>query len=82
MRAILKKLELPRDARYSAHCFRRGAAAELQPTGPQWSTVATIGDWRSLAFTGYVDLANEITLGLSRLIAEAMVLDEDGERGD
>ena len=55
LRAILKKIELPYAERFSSHAFRRGAASELQSSGSQWSTVATLGDWRSLAFKGYVD---------------------------
>ena len=82
LRAILKKLELPHAERYSSHGFRRGAASELHPTGPQWSTVATIGDWRSLAFKGYVDLANELSRDLPRLLAEDIVLGEEDEKDD
>ena len=68
--------------RYSAHGFRRGAAFELQSTGSQWSTVATIGDWRSLAFKGYVDLTNELSRDLSRLLADDVVLGEEDEKDD
>ena len=82
LRAILKKLEPPHADRYSSHGFRRGAASELQSAGSQWSTVSTIGDWRSLAFKGYVDLANEITRDLSRRLVEDLSLDEEDDRGD
>ena len=82
LRAILKKLELPYAERYSSHGFRRGAASELQSTGSQWSTVATIGDWRSLAFKGYVDLTNELSRDLSRLLAEDVDLDEEVGKDD
>ena len=82
LREVLKKLELPYAERYSSHGFRRGAASELQSTGSQWSTVATIGDWRSLAFKGYVDLTNELSRDLSRLLAEDVVLDEEDGKGD
>ena len=81
-RAILKKLELSYAERYSAHGFRRGGASELQSTGPQWPTVATIGDWRSLAFKDCVDLTSELSRDLSRLLAEDVVLDEEDEKGD
>ena len=77
LRAILKQMELPHAEQYSSHGFRRWEASELQTTGSQWSTVATIGDWRSLAFKGYVDWANELARDLSRLLVEDIVLGEE-----
>ena len=75
LRAVSKKLLTPHAERYSSHGFRRGAANELQSTGSQWSTVATIGDWRSLSCNGYVDLANEVSRDLPKLLIEDMALD-------
>ena len=75
-------MELPHAERYSSHGFRRGTSSELQTAGSQWSTVATIGDWRSLAFNGYVDSANEHSRDLSRLLDEDIVLGEEDEKDD
>ena len=56
-----------------------GAAQELQQHGSQWTTVATLGDWRSIAFKGYLDLTNQLSRDLSKLLAEEINLDSDGE---
>ena len=56
IKAVLAKLGIANAHRYSSHGFRRGAANELKSKGSQWPTVATLGEWRSLAFTGYVYL--------------------------
>ena len=82
LRDILKKLEIPHAERYSSHGFRRCEASELQTTGSQWSTVAALGDWRSLACKGYVDVANELPRDLSRLLAEYIVLGAEDEKDD
>ena len=82
LRAILKKMDLPYAERYSSRGFRQGASSDLQTAGSQWSTSANLGDWRSLAFKGYVDLANELSRDLSRLLAEDLFLCEEAERDD
>ena len=62
--------------------FQAREASELQTTGSQWATAATLGDCRSLAFKGYVDLANELSRDLSRLLDEDLFLGEEAERDD
>ena len=68
IRDILTKLLFPHAVRYASNGFRRRAALELKTAGPQWSTVATMVEWRSLAFTVYVDLANEVPCDLPKLL--------------
>ena len=79
IRDILTKLLVPHAGRYSSRSYRRGEAQALQSKGPQWPTVATIGDWRSLACKGYVDLANEVARDLPQLLIADMSLGKDGE---
>ena len=79
LRAVLKKLLIPHAEHYSSHGFRRGAANELQSTGSLWTTVATLGDWRSLALNGRVDLTNEVLRDLSKLLIEDMAPDSEDE---
>ena len=76
---MCEKIGLPNAPRYSSHAFRRGAAQELKEKGAQWSTIATLGGWRSLAFRGYVDLTADIARDMSKLLAEevAFASDED-----
>ena len=75
----LAKLPIPHAERYSSHGLRRGDAQELQSTGCQWATVASIGDWRTLSFKGYVDLTNQVIRDLPELLAEDLNLDSDGD---
>ena len=82
LRAVLKKLSIPFAERFSSHGFRRGAAQELQPTGSQWTTVASLGCWRSLVFKGYVDLTNQVSRDLSRLLAMDVSLDSDSDEDE
>ena len=67
---MLGRLKVEHAARYSSHGFRRGAANELKTKGPQWSAIATLGEWRSLAFKGYIDLTQELSRDMSKLLAE------------
>ena len=41
--------------------------------------MATIGDWRSLVFNGYVDLANGVPSDLPKLLIEDMALGSEDE---
>ena len=65
------KIGLPNASRYSSHAFRRGASQELKEKGPQWPTIATLGDWCALDFRGYVDITTDIARDMSKLLAEA-----------
>ena len=73
------KIGLPDASRYISHAFRRGAAQELKAKGAQWPTIATLGDWRSLACRVYVDIANDIDRDISKILEEevACAADED-----
>ena len=75
--AVLSKLNVPHAQRYSSHGFRRGAANELKTSGSQWSLVATLGDWRSLALRGYVDVTPEMDRDMANLLIETEDIDSD-----
>lgn len=79
LKAVLAKMGIENAKSYTSHGFRRGAANELRTKGPQWSTVATLGEWRSLAFRGYVDITAELDRDMSKLLAETEDLDSDPE---
>ena len=61
---------LPNASRCISRAFRRGAAQELKAKGAQCPTIASIGDWWSLTFRGYVDVTTDIARDMSRLLAE------------
>ena len=42
-------------------------------------TVAKLGEWRSLALRGYMDLTAELDRDMSKLVAETDKIDSDGE---
>ena len=73
------KLDIPHANHYSSRAFRRGAANDLRSKGSQWSTIATLGEWRSLAFRGYADLTLELDRDMSKLLAETGLIISDGE---
>ena len=77
LKAVLNKLHVPYANRYSSHGFRRGAANELKTKGSQWSTIASIVEWESLSFLGYVDITPELDRDLSKLLIEVEDLDSD-----
>ena len=76
-KAFLQKLRADRSSRYIPHGFRRGAASGLKTRGSQCSTVSTIGEWRSLSFLGYVDLADELDRDMPKLPSETDELESD-----
>ena len=47
LKRLCGKIALPYASRYGAHAFRRRASQELTENGAQWSTIATLGRWRS-----------------------------------
>ena len=79
IKTVFAKLELPHAASYTSHVFRRGAAQELKERGGQWTTVAGLGGWRSLAFRGYVDTTADISQAMAKLPIEDFNPDESDE---
>ena len=61
----------------TAHMDFAGSANGLKTKGSQWSTVAPLGEWRSLRFLGYVDLTPELDRDLSNLSIETEDIDAD-----
>ena len=68
IKAVSTKLATPYSTRYTSHGFRMGSAQELKEKGSQWPVVAGVGEWRSLAFRGYVDTALDVERDMSRLL--------------
>ena len=79
LKAVRAKLLAEHAEKYSSHGFRRGSAQELKETGSQWAAIATLGDWKSLAFLGYVDLADEVGRNMAKLLIETDQADSDPE---
>ena len=80
IKAALANLLAPYAQSYTSRGFRRGAAHELKTKGSQWAFVAGLGEWRSLAFKGYVDATLEVARDMSKLLIETDVLsDEEAE---
>ena len=79
LKRVCGKIGLPGASRYRSHASRRGAAQELKEKGAQWPTIATMGEWRSLAICGYVDIADDIARDTPKLFADdvACASDED-----
>ena len=63
-----------------AHGFRRGASQELKESGSQWAAIATLGDWKSLAFRGYSDLTYNVERDMAKLLIETDAMDSDEEK--
>ena len=80
IKAVLAKLDIPHAESYTPHGFRRGAAQELKERGCQWPIGASVGEWRSLAFMGYVDIANDVARDMSKLLVEYEQLPDDEVR--
>ena len=53
---------------------------ELKENGSQRPIVAGVGEWRSLAFMGYVDTTLDVERDMSKLLIESEVLSDDEER--
>ena len=54
LKAILTKLNVEEAARYSTHCFRRGAAMELLNLGTTLAVIMKTAGWNSAAFRAYL----------------------------
>ena len=80
IKAVLRKLGIPFAECYTSHGYRRGAAQELKERGSQWPVVASIGEWRSLAFMGYIDIAKDVARDMSKLLIECEALSDDEVR--
>ena len=80
IKAVLAKLDIPQAELYTSHGFRRGAAQELKERGCQWPIVASLGEWRSLAFMGYIDIAKDVARDMSKLLIECEQLSDDEVR--
>lgn len=79
-KAVFEKLKTPRSQSYSRRGFRLGAAQGLKGKGPQWSVVAGVGEWRSLAFRDYVDTALDVERDMPKLpIETGQLSEEEGE---
>ena len=70
IKAAFSKLGLPYAQSHTSHGFRLGAAQELKERGSQWTAVAGIGGWRSLASRGYVGTTADISRAMARLLIE------------
>ena len=79
IKAILAQLLSPHAEKYSSHGFRRGAAQELKETGSQWAPIAPLGDWKSLACLGYLDLTDSVEHDMVKLLIECDLPDSDAE---
>ena len=58
LRSRLRKIGVADADAYRLHDFRRGHAQDLATRGRSLSTILKAGDWRSSAFTAYLDTAD------------------------
>ena len=80
LKAVLTKLDIPHAESYTSLGYRRGAAQELKERGCQWPIDASVGEWRILAFMGYIDIANDVAKEMSELLIEVDALSDDEVR--
>ena len=80
LKAIFGRLCIPDADRYSSHGFRRGTAQELKESGSPWAVVASAGVWNSPAFRGYLDMARDVEVGVSRLFEVDPDSESDAEQ--
>ena len=52
----------------------------MKEKGAQWPIVASVGEWRSLAFMGYVDISLDVARDMAKLLIEREELSEDEVR--
>ena len=79
IKAVLKKPDAPYAESYTSHGYRLGATQELKERGCQWPIVASIGEWRILAFMSYIDIAEDVAKEMSKLLIERDPLTDDEE---
>lgn len=80
IRDVLANLDIPFAERYTPHGYRLGAAQELKERGCRWPIVASVDEWRSLAFMGYIDISNDVARDMSKLLIECEQLSDDEVR--
>ena len=76
IKKAMEKLNAVQAHRYTSHGFRRWGEQEPKERGPQRTTVAGAGGWRSLAFRGYVDTAEDISRAMAKLLIDDIDPDE------
>ena len=76
---VLKKINVPAFSRYSSHGSRMGASQELKESGPQWPIVASLGEWGSLCFKGYVGLSDEMAQEMGNIFIDSYDFEPDEE---
>ena len=78
---MIEIIKIPDPERYISLAFRRGEAHGIKEAGPKWSVVAGAGSGGSLAFNGYVDIADGLPQGVARLFIERYdsESDDDGD---
>ena len=79
LKAALSRPKADSAARYTSHGFRRGAVQELKECGSPWAVLASDGLWRSPAFRGYVDMAEDVELGVRNLFPVDLDSESDAE---
>ena len=77
IKAVLAKIGIEFAQSYTSHGFRRGATQEPKAKGYQISVIATVGEWRSLAFLGYVDTALDVARDMAKLVIETEELTDE-----
>ena len=80
IKALFSKIVIGYSHSYPSHGFRRGTPHGIKEKGQKWPVVSILGDWRSLAFLGYVDLAQDVDRDTPNLLAETDQSDSDGEK--
>ena len=77
IKAAFAKLLIEPAELYSPRGFRRGAAQELKESGSQRPAISPMGDWGSLAFLGYADLAFNVEREIAKLLIGTDSADSD-----
>ena len=77
IKAALAKIGVDFARSYTSRGFRRGATQELKEMGSQISAIATVGEWRPLAFLGYVDTALDVARDMPKLLIETEALTDE-----
>ena len=68
--------------RFSAHCFRRGAANELLRSGPSLATIMKAGGWTSGGYRVYLDLHAEEERHIRTISQRSSNTDDEGDASD
>ncbi len=62
IRQCLESARIPNHLQFSGHSFRRGVACFAYEIGLDTPTIKALGDWRSSAYMGYIDISNSTKL--------------------